>query len=106
MTAPGPVWITGKVIEKNSAGIAVEFPVSEFSGYKVVIPAGTPLAVDGEPGDPPDVGEQVQVAGELLSIVDTRNEEKGLGSVAAHVKIGDIDFYVDPDQAALESIGA
>lgn len=94
MTAPGPVWISGKVIEKNAAGIAVEFPVTEHSGYKVVIPAGTAAAMGQE------VGDTAEVEGELLSIVDTRNPDNpGLGSVCAHVKVAGVDFYVDPDQA-------
>jgi len=82
------------VIERNAAGITVEFPVSELAGYKVGIP--------GE-GIGAAVGDTVPVEGELLSMVDTRSASApGLGSVAAHVKVAGYDFYVDPDQAQLE----
>jgi len=96
MTAPGPVWITGKVIESNAAGITVEFPVSEFAGYKVAIPGGS-AAAQGKA-----VGDIAEVEGELLSIVDTRSPDNpGFGSVSAHVKVAGVDFYVDPEQAKI-----
>jgi len=101
MTAAGPVWITGKVIEKNAAGIVVEFPVTEHAGYKVVIPAGITVGAYGE------VGDTAEVEGELLSIVDTRSPENpGVGSVCAHVKVAGVDFYVDPDQAKVREFAS
>ncbi len=95
MLAPGPVSIRGKVIEKNSAGVAVEFAVGKTATYKVVIPA--------EAGPPEGkVGQEVSVQAELLSIVDTHDrEDPDLGESVAHVKCAGLEFY-----AALECVEA
>lgn len=95
MLEPGPVTLRGKVIEENSAGVAVEFQVGKTQTYKVVIPAG-PGAPKGK------VGADVSVEAELLSIVDTANrEDPDLGDKVAHVKCAGLEFY-----AALEAVKA
>jgi hypothetical protein len=95
MLEPGPVTLRGKVIEKNSAGVAVEFQVGKTQTYKVVIPAGAG-APEGK------VGSETTVEAELLSIVDTHDrQDPDLGDTVAHVKCAGLEFY-----AALEAVKA
>ncbi len=95
MLEPGPVMLRGKLIERNSAGVAVEFQVGKVQTYKVVIPAGAG-APEGK------VGADVSVEAELLSIVNTADrQDPDLGETVAHVKCAGLEFY-----AALEAVKA